>query len=319
MTPKQRQYYEQWAKVLFVEFPKHQEKMRAEAAAEKKRKDQERFERLLREQMFDASGRHSHPASRMSHPACELSINGYRIPGVIRLVVNTGQPQIYASIVHVRDAIQTYPGPPTYTLEVEIHTDCMNEFMAAFRGKSKAVMEIKAYPRGCFTCEGIVQGTAAGNSGGSQYGAYCTVTVLIKPRRTLGFTGSRHGMTNEQRKAFIELICGLTVVEFHHGDCKGADAQAHAVIRQYASGARIVGHPPIDDRWRAFCKCDELLPCYEYLQRNRHIVGDVQAVVGTPSGPPSTRGSGTWYTLRYAIEQGVQTFVIQPNGGMEVT
>lgn len=49
----------------------------------------------------------------------------------------------------------------------------------------------------------------------------------------IGFTGTRHGMTNQQKNQFFKIIINLNdLKEFHHGDCIGADAlmQIHILL-----------------------------------------------------------------------------------------
>lgn len=142
--------------------------------------------------------------------------------------------------------------------------------------------------------------------------------MTVKAQSKIGFTGTRRGMTIEQRKRFIETITKLAVVEFHHGDCTGADAQAHAIVKQYAPSSKIVVHPPIEENRRAFCKGDMEFPCRAYLRRNRDIVNTIDLLIGTPcNDTPVRRGSGTWYTLGYAQKLGVARMIILPSGKVE--
>jgi hypothetical protein len=85
-----------------------------------------------------------------------------------------------------------------------------------------------------------------------------------------GFTGSRHGMTARQHSIMLDIlgrICG----ELHHGDCFGADAQAHNIAQD--CGWSIVVHPPEATTLRAFVTgVAVVLPPKPYLDRNHDIV-----------------------------------------------
>lgn len=143
---------------------------------------------------------------------------------------------------------------------------------------------------------------------------------------TVGFTGTQDGMTFEQEAQFKEVINGIWVnnieygdysrLEFHHGDCIGADAKAHDLWRHMFSGMdeRIVIHPPINDSKRAFKHGDLVLQEYDYLERNRNIVNASMFLIATPKTINPTRRGGTWYTVRYAATHRVDGVVITPDG-----
>lgn len=121
----------------------------------------------------------------------------------------------------------------------------------------------------------------------------------------VGFTGTREGMSLNQIAHFIPLVAdvtinGMTLEEFHHGMCIGADEQAEEFIRRCFPSVRIVGHPPIQRRYiSAKSKPDRTLPPREYIARNHKIVDSVDLLIGCPRGPEELR-SGTWSTIRYA-------------------
>jgi hypothetical protein len=152
----------------------------------------------------------------------------------------------------------------------------------------------------------------------------------------IGFTGTREGMTDEQRSV-LQLVLETSLAvhniytvgeapeapAFHHGDCVGADAQAHEIAR--AAGWTIILHPPDNDSQRAFCKLvgeepelvREPLP---YLERNKQICEHTNMLIACPGTMGELLRSGTWSTVRYARDRrdqwrtGHPILVIWPNG-----
>ena len=138
----------------------------------------------------------------------------------------------------------------------------------------------------------------------------------------IGFTGSRDGFTSKQHNAFKKLLAKLGATELHHGDCVGADAQAHAVA--YSLDLDIFIHPPTDGRKRANCgdgaKQTPYLGTvkwfkpYPYLERNRHIVLATEALIATPKEAEEQLRSGTWSTVRFARKRRRPVYIILPSG-----
>lgn len=132
----------------------------------------------------------------------------------------------------------------------------------------------------------------------------------------VGFTGTQHGMTHEQKVTVIKLLRELNslpvVGTFRHGDCIGADKDAHALAR--SAGYRIIVHPPDSDRKRAWCQGDEIWPMKPYLIRNHDIVDNSDRVVACPKLVYEELRSGTWATIRYARKLGRPLYVVWPDG-----
>jgi hypothetical protein len=98
----------------------------------------------------------------------------------------------------------------------------------------------------------------------------------------------------------------LYAVEFHHGDCVGADAEADDLIAQIG-GCKIVIHPPDNPRKRAFKTRYPgriVLPAKPYLMRNHDIVDATDILIAAPKTNEEELRSGTWATIRYAMKQG---------------
>ena len=133
----------------------------------------------------------------------------------------------------------------------------------------------------------------------------------------VGFTGTQGGLRNGQavrlRSLLESLGMALYADEFHHGDCIGADAEAAAIARDL--GYRVIAWPPSDPSKRAFYPSDYEHPVRPYLERNRCIVAAADILIACPRSnrrPASTRGSGTWTTVKYAEQASVPTRILVP-------
>lgn len=117
----------------------------------------------------------------------------------------------------------------------------------------------------------------------------------------IGFTGSREGMSLYQQEQFVLKLFELGITEFHHGDCEGADAQAHDLVREFFPEARIVVHPPKSNYLRAFKQGDHIMAPDDYTSRDQRIVDSTDYLIGAPKITVTEEArSGSWYTIRYA-------------------
>lgn len=124
----------------------------------------------------------------------------------------------------------------------------------------------------------------------------------------IGFTGPRTGMSEEQQNMLWILLNTFknakpavnSVVEFFHGDCVGADEQAHDLARLL--GYRVTILPPSNPALRAFCEAEEVLDPKDYLERDRDIVDISEVLLAAVNFPVRPR-SGSWYTYKYALER----------------
>lgn len=129
----------------------------------------------------------------------------------------------------------------------------------------------------------------------------------------IGFTGTRKGMSDYQKKTLKELLIMYGAnngFEFHHGDCIGADEQAHNIANE--CGYRILIHPPNRDTYRAHCDGFAFM-VKEYLERNRDIVNACDVLLACPPTNYHILKSGTWYTVRYAKKIKKDIKIIYPS------
>lgn len=128
-----------------------------------------------------------------------------------------------------------------------------------------------------------------------------------------GFTGTRVGMTVKQCDAVWDMIAKVDVLK--HGDCIGADADAHAIAVQLGKTVEI--HPPDNPKLRAGMHSEKKFPPKPYRERNRDIVDGCRVLIATPKSTKEEPYSGTWTTIRYAVEQGKPVRIVFPDGTVE--
>jgi hypothetical protein len=116
----------------------------------------------------------------------------------------------------------------------------------------------------------------------------------------VGFTGTQEGMSQHQKEQFVLKMLELQPTEFHHGDCIGADSEAHDIVREFFPNVKIVVYPPISTKKRAFKQGDEFKKPESYITRDYKIVDAVEYLIGTPKTNEEVIRSGTWTTIRYA-------------------
>jgi hypothetical protein len=125
----------------------------------------------------------------------------------------------------------------------------------------------------------------------------------------LGFTGTRKGMSEEQKYRFLKLIFDTLIpkhgppVAFHHGDCVGADADAHHLIVAQFPACCTVAHPADFESLRAFVTATEVRTPTDSKSRNANIVRAADIILACPL-TATIAPSGTWQTINMALRSG---------------
>lgn len=132
----------------------------------------------------------------------------------------------------------------------------------------------------------------------------------------VGFTGTQIGCSPEQ-KAILRLRLSIMreqsdQCEFHHGDCIGADEDAHA--EAVAALFITVSHPPLATSKRAFTRNDFVRQNKDYPERNRDIVNETHGLIACPKFGMEELRSGTWATVRYARKMKRPIMIIHSDG-----
>lgn len=138
-----------------------------------------------------------------------------------------------------------------------------------------------------------------------------------------GVTGTRVGMTDEQRAAFRNWIEGwgeILLEEFHHGSCQGVDVEAARIVRELVPACYIVAHPgPDGDPCQESSGVDnETRPPLTHFARNRNIVNETDWLAALPRELERQPRGGTWYTVGYAEKSRKPLALIWPNGGVYI-
>lgn len=138
-----------------------------------------------------------------------------------------------------------------------------------------------------------------------------------------GFTGTRQGWTEPQRKTVERLWRHFQPLALHHGDCQGADFQIHQVALRHIHefNTSIIVHPPVNPRYRAFCSgipdYVEVRETYPYLERDMHIVRESTYVLATPAEVEPKLHSGTWATIGIADRFNRPLVIVYPDGKID--
>lgn len=130
----------------------------------------------------------------------------------------------------------------------------------------------------------------------------------------VGFTGTQNGLTLYQREALREYLHSLPVKEFHHGDCIGADAAAHAFMYRRTW---VKTWPSNRKDKRAFCNAAASAPPMPPLDRNKLIVAACDLLVACPKNMFEEGRSGTWATVREAFRTGKSVTIVWPDGQVQ--
>jgi hypothetical protein len=130
----------------------------------------------------------------------------------------------------------------------------------------------------------------------------------------IGFTGTRNGMTAEQRTAVRALLLETPGTGVH-GDCIGADADFDAICKELGYETYCL---PCDlDDMRAHCTEARAEPTAP-MQRNRAIVAQADRMIACPPNfERIKRGSGTWATIRFAEQSKKPLAIVFPDGRVE--
>lgn len=119
---------------------------------------------------------------------------------------------------------------------------------------------------------------------------------------SIGFSGTRFGMSQIQKDILFRILADHQGF-FHHGDCIGADAEAHDVASAMANFTIHV-HPPIDSKLRAFKQGHVNHPPKQYWARNADIVDQCHYLIACPLNASQQTG-GTWNTIKYAMRPNI--------------
>jgi hypothetical protein len=139
----------------------------------------------------------------------------------------------------------------------------------------------------------------------------------------VGFTGTRRGMTEAQSRAAWQALCDLIggdtqlLVEVHHGECVGADAQFHKHAVEL--GARIIGHPCTLVGLRADLTVHESREPKAPLMRNHDIVNETKVLIAAPHELYLQPRGGTWATYRLARRLNHHVILVRPDGVVQET
>lgn len=137
-----------------------------------------------------------------------------------------------------------------------------------------------------------------------------------------GFTGTRQGMTTQQKATVRGMLKGMQPNVINHGGCVGADEDFHNIYKELYIMDRLITKINIypsnmygtqmprdtDEEWV------EYFPPDEPLKRNHTIIDNSWILIACPKEDQEVLRSGTWATIRYA-KPSIPVFIVFPDGG----
>lgn len=132
----------------------------------------------------------------------------------------------------------------------------------------------------------------------------------------LGFTGTRHGMTQEQYREVDEWLHmnKAGCVEFHHGGCIGADTEFHQLLSEHGLLKWTIVHPSDQPEKRGKLVGEGFLVLTPHppLDRNKMMVNVIDVLLAAPFETYEVLRSGTWATVRYAQKSHKEIRILHP-------
>ena len=154
--------------------------------------------------------------------------------------------------------------------------------------------------------------------------------------KIIAFTGTRAGMTHQQKEEVADLLVELTgltasigtvrveAMEFDHGACDGSDRDFHSIVTYYRRDLNrqsvIHMHPAFPDQrdWaRQYQSVNDVIHPIDLqpTRRTRHMINKAQTVIACPrTKDEEWRGSGTWAGIRYARKLRRHLIIVWPDG-----
>jgi hypothetical protein len=144
-----------------------------------------------------------------------------------------------------------------------------------------------------------------------------TALIAMFIRHEWSFTGTRKGMTVEQKAFGRRLMSAGKLTRFSHGGAYGSDFEMHATWRELAPNKSTCDvWPASEDRARLFERQARVTvhPVMYPLDRNIKIVHHCTLLIAAPHTQKEEQGSGTWHTIRAGFHVKRPVLILWPNG-----
>jgi hypothetical protein len=135
------------------------------------------------------------------------------------------------------------------------------------------------------------------------------------------FTGTRQGMTPRQHQTGFRLLDVLKPDLMNNGCCVGSDRDWHSMCRDTAT-IQTEYHPcnHLQMEWaKVVRQSNEFIhPVLGPIKRNHKMADSARGLIAMVSSYAQIRRSGTWATVRYALNKNMPVWIVYPDGTMRV-